>query len=193
MDNPQPDIKTIFGKTGDTTYQVPRIDVATHALNTIDYPHHEIHDGDAFTCSYTVDLAQSAAANLLIVTPDTTRYAHFGWLLHCELEADMALYEAVTATAAANPSVAYNRERNWATTSTVVVTHTPTGVTEGATIIRSAHFGTGRTAGGSSDDGQEFILKRNTKYLFRVTNAVNSASNYISIRLNWYEHTNRTA
>ena len=168
---------------------VIKADEITASLVTITYEHHEVHEGDSFTCSRTVDLAQSASTDLLIVTPDTTKYAHFGWQVHSEVEAHVSLWEGVTATAAANPVVAYNRERNAGGAATVVVTHSPTSITTGSTLIREAHFGTGRTAGGTSHDAEEFILKRNTKYLFRVTNAMNNASNYVSIRLNWYEHT----
>jgi hypothetical protein len=181
------EVKLVSGTKNATT--PVKADSATGALNVMPYEHHEIHDGSSFTCSYTVDLAQSASANLLIVTPDTTKWAHFGYEVDVEVEAHVYIYEAPTATAAANPIVAYNRDRNSLTAATVVVTHTPTSVTEGTTLIREAHLGSLKNVGGESVDAQEFILKQNTKYLFRVTNVINNAPNYITIRLNWYEHT----
>jgi hypothetical protein len=111
---------------------------------------------------------------------------HFGWEASVELESHVSLWENVTATAAANPLVAYNRERITGGVSGVVVTHTPTGITTGSVLIREAHLGTGKTAGGSTSDGQEFVLKQNTKYLLRIANSTDT-TNYISVRLNWYE------
>jgi len=35
--------------------------------------------------------------------------------------------------------------------------------------------------------GEEFVLKRNSKYLFRYTNG--TSANIILLALEWYEHT----
>ena len=123
----------------------------------------------------------------MIVTPNTTKYAHFTYALEVELETNMFLYEDAIATAG-SAVVAYNRDRNNLTAATVVVTSTPTGITTGSTIIRQNHYGTGKTAGGDDRTVNEFILKKNTKYLLRLTNLVANATNYCSVRLNWYEH-----
>jgi hypothetical protein len=48
-DNNKTQLKTsMYGKTGDTTFQVPRLDRATHSIQTIEYEHHEIHAGSHF-------------------------------------------------------------------------------------------------------------------------------------------------
>lgn len=164
-------------------------DNTTNSIKTIDYAHHEIHDGSAFTASYKADIANSANLDLLIVTPDSTKYAHFTYVIEVELETDGLLYEGVTATAG-SAVAAYNRNRNSLTEPTVVITSTPTAITTGTTIIRSGHYGSGKTIGGNDRTVNELILKRNTKYLLRLTNVVTNASNYMSVRLNWYEHTN---
>lgn len=158
------------------------------AITTIDFAHHEIHDGSSFTASFQQDIANGGNMDILIVTPNSTKYAHFTYAIEVELETNMFLYEAPTATAAANPIVAYNRNRNSLTEATVVVTHTPTGITTGSTIIRQNHLGSGKTVGGDDRTVNEFILKKNTKYLLRLTNLVANATNYCSVRLNWYEH-----
>lgn len=156
---------------------------------TLDFAHHEIHDGSAFTASYTKDFSNGEVVDILMVTPDSTAHAHFTWAIDFELEGHMAIYEAVTATQAANPIVAYNRNRVGSpTAATVVLTFAPTAVTEGTTVIREAHAGSGKLISGSRADSQEFVLKPNTKYLIRVTN-VAAATSYISVRLDWYEHT----
>jgi len=159
------------------------------AIGTLDYAHKEIHSGSSFTVSYKADIAQSGVLDLLIVTPNTSKYAHMTYEIDCELETDMLLYEGVTATAG-SAVVAYNRDRNNLTAATVVVTSTPTAITEGTTVIRSFHIGSGKTTGGGDRAAHEFILKKNTKYLFRLTNAISNAANYMAVKLDWYEHTN---
>lgn len=166
-----------------------KFDLSTNALTNIDFAHHEIHEGDAFTASYKAAVAQSANLDLLIVTPNTDKYVHLTYEFDCEKETELFIYEGVTATAAANPVVAYNRNRNSAKTATLVITHTPTGITEGTTIIRSMHIGSGKAVGGGDRTTHEFILKKNTKYLFRLTNMISNADNDMSVKLDWYEHT----
>lgn len=157
------------------------------AITTIDFAHHEIHEGDAFTASYKVDVANGANLDLLIVTPNTDKRIHFTYVVEVELETDGAFYENVTATAG-TAVAAYNRDRNSLTAATLVVTHTPSAITEGTTIIRSGHYGSGKTIGGNDRTVNEIILKKNTKYLLRLTNVIANATNYMSVRLNWYEH-----
>jgi hypothetical protein len=181
--------QTIKGLTSDTTSQVPRIDTATHTLQTIEYEHHEIHLGSSFTCSYTADIGNGANMDIEIVTPDTTEWAHFLYELEVEAESHLTIYEASTLTEG-TALVVHNRDRNSATANTTLVYHTPTGITTGTTKIREAHIGSGKTIGGGNRGTQEFILKRNTKYLIRITNATTS-NNYMSIKLDWYEHTNK--
>lgn len=167
-----------------------KFDHATSVLATVDHEHQKIHEGAAFTASFKADVAGGGVMDILIVTPNTTKYAHFTYEIECELETDILFYEAPTATAAANPIVAYNRDRNSATAATVVITHTPTSITEGTTIIRSSHVGSGKSYGGGERATHEFILKKNTKYLLRLTNAVSNATNQIAVKLDWYEHEN---
>jgi len=187
--NPTP----ILGQTGDTTYQVPVIDPITHALITINYEHHELHEGDSFTSSHAVELTNGQAFDFLIVTPDTTKWAHFVWEMDCELEMAAVLYEGTTASANGTSIPAFNRNRNASGTATTLTFHTPTvaGGAEGTAII-NVHVGTGKTAGGEDRGTHEFILKQNTKYLFRATNATISV-NWIRLQFDWYEHTSKSA
>jgi len=156
------------------------------SMCVIDYAHCEIHDGESFTASYKADIGNGANLDLLIVTPNTDIRAHFTYEIDVEAETDVLLYENVTATAG-DAIVEYNRDRNSATAATVVVTSSPSAITAGTTLIRSYHLGTGKSFGGGSRDVHEFILKKNTKYLFRLTNATTS-NNYMAVKLDWYEH-----
>lgn len=165
------------------------VDRATNALNTIDYAHHEIHSGSSFTADYTVELGNGATIDILVITPNTTKWAHMEYTLLCELETEIKIYEAVTTSNDGTGLTEFNRNRNSATAATTVASHTPT-VTDTGTLIRTKHFGSGKTSGGEARDLAEIILKQNTKYLYRITNATSSV-NYITFLLHWYEHTDR--
>ena len=175
-------------RSSDSTAQPLRLDKSTNTIQNIEYEHHEIHSGSSFTACYKAELGNGASADLLVVTPNTTSWAHMIYKIDVEAEADITVYEAPTATPG-TAITAYNRNRNSATAATTTVTHTPTEITEGTTIISSAHIGSGRDVGGGSRGTHEFVLKQNTKYLYRVTNAT-TTNNYVSIKLDWYEHTN---
>jgi len=175
-------------RSSDSTSQPLRLDKATNSLQVVDYEHHEIHSGSSFTASYKADIGNGANLDLLIVTPDTTKWTHLTYDIDVEAETDIMFYEAPTATAG-DAVVAYNRDRNSATTATTTVTSTPTSITPGTTIIRSYHLGSGRDTGGGERGTHEFVLKQNTKYLFRLTNATTN-NNYMAVKLDWYEHTN---
>ena len=164
-----------------------RMDASTNSLQTIEYEHHEIHSGSSFTTSYVADIGNGANLDLLIETPAGTKYAHFFYEVDVKAEAALLIYEAVTATAG-DAVVAYNRNRvGTPTAATVVVTSTPTSITEGTTIIRSKHMGSGKTVGGGDRGSHEFVLKPSTKYLFRLTNAT-TGNNFMSVEFDWYEH-----
>lgn len=165
------------------------IDAITEALNTITYEHHEIHSGSSYTADRNVELANGATTDILLVTPDTTKYAHFLYEFEVQAETSFTIYEAVTATAG-TAIVVTNRNRNVTNPATMTLSHTPTGITTGSTILRQHHLGAGKSLGGGVRGNHEFILKRNTKYLIRITNlTVNT--NWVSIILDWYEHTDK--
>ncbi len=156
------------------------------AFVSIDKAHHMVHAGQSFTVSHTADVAGAGTLDFLIVAPNTSARAHITAEVDVELETDMKLYEAVTATAG-TALPAYNRDRNSAKTATVVITHTPSNITEGTTIIRANHMGSGKSYGGGERATHEFILKQNTKYLLRFKNESANTANYMAVKLDWYE------
>ena len=184
--------KNIVGRWGSGAGELDdiRIDASTNTIQTMSYEHHEIHSGSSFTTSYIADIGNGANLDMLIVTPDSLAYAHLLYEIDVQAEAQLYIYENVTATAG-DAVVAYNRNRvGTPASATVVVTSTPTGITEGSTIIRSRHMGSGKSIGGGDRGTHEFILKPNTKYLVRLTNST-SGDNYMSVIFDWYEHTDK--
>ena len=174
-----------------------RMDSATNTMQTISFEHHEVHEGDHFT--YTQgdsDFDIADAVELLIITPDTTKWAHMVINVAAALDTTVQLYEN---TAAAGHTVlaaqlAYNNNRNNATANTTTInTHNDDGAD--GTLIFSSVFGIATgvgisivTGGGATRGEQEWVLKQNSKYVLKVTSGTDNS--VMSIKLSWYEHTN---
>ena len=54
-----------------------RIDSSTDTIQTIDYEHHEIHDGSHFYLQGYIELASAATFCVKLVTPASTKWSHF--------------------------------------------------------------------------------------------------------------------
>lgn len=171
-------------------------DSATGALEIIDYVHHEVHSGNHFSYTNAQDLTNAQTISFTLVTPNTTRWSHFGFEVNGEAEYDIQIFEGATSlgnvgTPVTNPAV-INDDRNSSTANTLVINGTPTlGGGSKGTLIKRFHAGSGKQDGGIAGTGQEIILKQNTTYWVDVTNATTS-NNFLSWEVSWYEHTNVT-
>ena len=161
------------------------IDEYTGSLTTIGWEHHKIHEGDTFTILEVTDLPNAAVRDILVITPDTTKWAHLVWELEHELETLIQFYLGTTVTDNGTLVPSFNRNGNSANVSTTLVYHTPT-ITNVGMLIGTVQQGSGRKAGGSDRESNEFILKQNTMYLIRITN-LTANNNLVSMKLNWYE------
>jgi len=159
----------------------------TYALVTADHRDF-LFTGYQFTYSEVTDLGSAAVRDVLFVTPNTLLWAYLSVTVQTEAEADYKLYEGPTTTGDGTACTEHNKNRGSAITATSVVTHTPTiaGGSEG-TLLATKHWGAGKGSGGGSVPAEEWLLKANTKYLIRVTNATTSA-NQVNIILDWAEH-----
>jgi len=172
-------------------------DGPTNALRTIDYAHHEEHSGSAYFISDVVDLALNNVLDIIIVTPDTLKWAHMLAGLFTESETEWWTYEGGTINNAGTAITAYNHNRNSTNTSGLTISyHTNTSLSNANidTTVPASHLehgivGSGRGTGGGDRNDSELILKQNTTYVFR---AIANAAGYMNWRFNWYEHTNIT-
>ena len=175
-------------RSSDNTAQPLRLDKNTNTLIMIDYGHHAVHGGQSFNADFAIDAGGGDNVDILLVTPDSDKYAHFEYEVEAEGEIDFGLYEAATPSNNGTLIQAENRNRNLGIPSTTLVYHTPTiAAGHEGTRMRHRHAGSKKLIGGSDRAVHEIILKRNTKYLIRVKNETGS-DNYIAIRLDWYEH-----
>ena len=164
------------------------IDENTRAIATIEWEHYQVHAGNTFTVLEVTDLGNMAVRDILVVSPDTTKWAHVVWEIEHELETLIQFYRDTIYTDNGTPITAFNRDGNSSNTATTLVYHTPT-ITNVGTLVGTIQQGNGKKAGGSDRLANEFILKQNCAYLIRISNlTVNN--DLIFMKLNWYELTN---
>lgn len=162
-------------------------DSITYSLVSISHPHHEIHSGDMFTDSGQDTLASAATKEILFITPDTTKLAHLLINIRATGEANYELFIDTTVSANGVACNITNRNHNSINTPTVQCFTGPT-ITDDGAKFHEEHFGSGQITGGDTRDESEWVLKRNTIYLLRITSE--SSGNDVSRILEWYEHTN---
>lgn len=168
---------------------ISQVERTTNSLKVIDYSHAELHSGAHYFARSWITLGNSESAELLIVTPDTERWAHMIFQGSGEDGEILAeIYEdAVTSDDGVRDNER-NRNRNFPDDNTTFVYRGPV-VSNLGTLLADNVFGSGKSSGGGGRDAEEILLKQNTKYIFRVTNNTVSA-NKINWTLDWYEHTN---
>jgi hypothetical protein len=166
---------------------------------TIPYDHHQIHEGEMWHWDvYILNLASAANYDIVFTVPVITRPAgepvvvrapHFRYDIKVNDLANFFLYEGPTVTAATGTArTPINYERNGTYTPQMAILDAPT-VTAPGTQIDAGYFLTSSTtqSKASAEGGtvHEFVLKDNTKYLFRLTSGANGLDAHIDFV--WYE------
>lgn len=183
------------------------IDEETRALVSLDFDHHQVHEGVSFSTWYEQEVSDTGDKTIIAFkTSNSNIDLNVIILFHASVSADACVLESPAIVDNTGATLAiYNRLRNSATTSFVIDTSTNpdtagqamffTEVTQGnvtgGTEIAHGHLSAGegkKALGGSSRGQQEWILKPNTLYAF-VLESLNNEDNTHSIELNWYEHT----
>jgi len=165
-------------------------DFLTKALTTMDFFHHETHEGRAFNLTGTITLPAGGVYEILIITPDTTRWIHLD-SLSAESDASLTatLYVDSSRTdASGNRLTPSNRDFNSANTTVATLCHTPGGSGDGTqkwskTVAADHPLSDGASVQGSAR--KEWILKQNSAHLIKFEGAENDVINY---ELDWYEH-----
>jgi hypothetical protein len=190
---PEVTVAYMYGKTGDSTYQMPRLDKYTHALNVMEYVHHEIHDGHAFMYHDVIDsLGTGVSQDYLITTPDTTAWLHVSHDVELSGAGTVEIYEAGDRTGTTLQTM-YNRDRNNTSLTNTGTIHKGTsgGATDGTRIVYWKGGANQSKNSATHGTASEKILKQNTKYILRVTSRAEAT--IVSVSIGWYEHTNKTA
>jgi hypothetical protein len=166
------------------------IDADTGNIVNIPHDHHEVHEGDAYIIS-DVQNVNSTTIQWQITTPDTVVEPHVEFNIDCTGEMYVVVTEG-SDRVDGTPLLPINRNRRSIKTATVIASITPTGgTTDGTTTLRilrvgSTGMGSMTIASGGSRGINEFILKRNTKYIVSITTY---ADVFVSLGIDFYEHT----
>ena len=164
------------------------IDNSTNAITTVGYSHHEVHGGSHYYLEGYAALGLNGTLYVKLVTPNTKKWAHFLWTIGGAGLTTTTLVEGPTGgMAGGSPVTIFNSNRNSLNTSGLVITSGVTAPT-GGTIISQESFGS-KQSGGTVTRGDEIIFKQNTTYCRTFLSG--AASNIISFRASWYEHTDK--
>lgn len=165
----------------------PEFDPMFKAPIGIDVAHHEIHEGDTFTYCDVVALGNGGIQDYVITTPNTTKWAHLGYKIDFNDGAGtFELFEGANRVGTTLQEC-FNRERNSLKTNTTIVHKGQTGGTTDGTRFCYRRAGSNKDLSGTVGSGSERVLKQNTKYIVRITNAT-TLTNNVSVEFDWYEH-----
>jgi hypothetical protein len=169
-------------------------DVISNIPVTIDFDHHQIHEGEVFRWSvYVSSLAQSAVKDIRLVVPNINVGAenpvklcpHLRFEVVSLDQAYIAFYESSTFTGNGTSRTPIALERNGTYTPKLQIYEDPSVNAIGNLIWQGLALGSKNSVGGIDTSMNEFVLKNNTSYFFRVTNGANASK--ILIRFIWYE------
>ncbi len=198
--------KGLLGKTGDNTYQVPRIDTTSHVLKNISIPHSSIHGKLYFDAHHTLTGKNDGTyLTIYMLTPDTEKEIHMWakWTASGAAFFRIREYPAVTLnTGTTGPT--FNRNRRipipdstvWDNTTVRIQGAIMTDVTinnraEGARGVNGGVFiweeydGIGKQFMGGNRESEERVLERNMAYVYEIES--DAAALILSLQLGWYE------
>ena len=143
--------------------------------------------GNLYCFSNFYNLAMGASKEIILVTTDRPVAITSSALLRGD--ATIEFFELSTATEGA-ASVVHNANRASPNTSSLSIHESPTGITQGTQLTNIAIPGgfAANTIGFDLDVGGGFILKPDTKHLFRITNDSSGTKDY-SISFTWTQYT----
>lgn len=147
-------------------------DVISSIPVVLDYPHHQIHEGETWQYCYgPATMLQNAVVNLRVVVANvaaTLRTPHVVAEIDSTGEAWLELFETPTYSAPGTAATFFNRNRNIAGSPTTTIFTAPT-VSAAGTKLSGWIIGSGQKAGNATKDSVEWDLKTNTEYLYRIT------------------------
>ncbi len=186
-------IKYVLQATNDDGLPVElRNGEGTNSLATLEYPHHEIHEGNHFYAYKTASLTNGQVLTLAFIIPESAKQFHVFMEFDVATACTIDVLEDVTSFAGGAAFTILNNRRDFqdrkASGATCLVGHTGSDlvVPTGGTEIYAQSLGAGNRSGGTLGHDAELVLKRNSNYLFRITNGTTTQG--VTIILQWYEH-----
>lgn len=196
----------LYGRTGNTATAPLRADSSTNTLQTIDYPHHEIHAGNTYRVQHNqTNIPATGSSGELVIAffiPDQAKEIHVLWDFIHEGSMTLTIYEDVTFNASAGTDRLL-KQSNRNSSNTSVVQGKATGslvsnyVTVGEESVDSIYSGgtvismqteyAARNQSGGGTTRHEIVLKPNANYVFSLRNNETSTQGG-QILIEFYEH-----
>lgn len=169
---------------------INNIDSKRNGQVSITTPHDAVHDGIMFEISHIFANVASGGGNAdILIVNGSSKELHTTIHVVSGAEASMYMYESPTVTAVGT-QLAINDMNRTTRNSPVSTTayHTPTIGAVGTLLSESLIEGgtAGRAIGGQVRWGTEWILRKSTNYLIRITNNTQNTAN-MSIQIEFYE------
>lgn len=191
------ELRKIFLADGDNGY-LAGVDAMSEAVEVIDYHHHEIHEGDAFTAE--VHTTGGTAVNIAFKTPSGVKRAHMTFAFSSESKAHMEIKEGPTWTSGSGTVFApVNQNRGSLNTSVLLEDDTATpawtedgvltdvSLISGGTVVREVYTFASKQTGSDQATREELVLKPDETYAIILTS--DDGSKGLQLRIEWYEHT----
>jgi hypothetical protein len=175
-------------------YDERMLERVTRSMPSITTDHEYIHEGGFFEVGHRFTMNAAGTAFLLLKTP-AVKYVHYRneKISTSGDKLTVELFEGPTITLAGTAITPVNHRRIHLVASDMVVQHTPTVGAEG-TLLATSYLGGGTgqgqaRAGDILTEQNEWVLKRGTDYLIKLTNG-SAAQNIVQINPIWYEEEN---
>ena len=187
------ELRRIHGLYNDTQSATPRIDASTHAFETIEYPHHEIHAGSHYYVQGYLTLADTETYYIKMETTNSTKWTHFIFDIKSTGILTTTLKEDCIGGMTGGTSMPLlNNNRNSANPSTAILTSGVTDCTSSGQLLESDKWGAEgfkENIGGGGSREDEWVLKQNSTYLRMFSSS--AADNIVQFKGTWYEHTDK--
>jgi len=189
----------------DTEDNSAEIDSLSGSIQVIDFAHHKIHEGDSFCVSHTLTAKNDGTyLTIYLKTPNAEKSIHMftQWASSGASYFRIREYPVVTANTGSS-QLSVNRNRNSTNISEAldnatvpIAGYAMTDVTisdrtadvagsKGGLIIWQEYDGIGKQMTGGNRNDSEFILKKNTPYVFELES--DASGLVLNANLYWYE------
>jgi hypothetical protein len=165
-----------------------QIDDLSLGLITLDFPHHELHEGHHFFYTDSVALDSGNSQDYLLTTPNTNKICHLVMQHDGTAVTQFDFYEGADKTGVAQQTL-FNNNRNSPNTPGLTIHKGTAGGSTDGTLLRTYKSGdaTGQSSKipSESRNDAEIDMKSNTKYIMRISSSTNG--NLTNAEFYWYE------
>lgn len=177
---------SLYGRVDNDTLVPIKLDASTQDIQIIEHEHAEIHSGEHYFICNHADFTNGASTDFAVSVPDNDKNPHMSFAIEGSYAVHIDIYEGSDYDADGTPVSSFNNDRNSTNTSNLTISTDPTINSIGNLIFAQIKGANKQT--GLVERDREIILKRDTYYIFRITNG-STSTNTISWCAEWYEHT----